>query len=410
MPNMSDGSSVLFKAIFSNAWEEINQNFYTRMAQSIDPIDSTITFYAEILASGILKSHDKDGNDVSETDPLIELLRNPNSNQNFQEFIKEWIYYHYAHGWNYIVPQSSSVGFEKKLEGSAKVQLFNCDPDHIVWESSFAKFVFDFFRKEKNTINFDYEPLGFKKIKYTNVIPFFDVRQNSQKPYIGVSRLLALKQQIQNYSLALQGKQNLIKRSGSQLVSLDAKGEDFGMDSAVGTGTFDEEGNPITTTHKAKLEDQMRNTGIGNDSKGIIYSNLPLKIQSLSAGLENIKFDELSIEDARQILNKFNLPKEFQNLTKEAAKFMNRQMAMIEVVQNTIEPLGTSFCDKMKTYFEHPNTITLDFSHLPVFSENESTKITTQQALVNLYVGLLEKGIITQEEFTQILKDNGIIN
>jgi hypothetical protein len=84
-------------------------------------------------------------------------------------------------------------------------------------------------------------------------------------------------------------------------------------------------------------------------------------------------------------------------------------MAMMEVIQNTIEPLGTSFCDKIKTYFNWENTIKLDFSHLPVFADNEETKLATQQALVTMYEGLFEKGRLTDKELIQIYKDNEII-
>lgn len=410
MPSVFNGSSVLFKAIYSNAWESIDQNFYTRLAQTIDPIDSTITFYAEILSSGILKSLDKEGNDTTENDALIALLKNPNENQNFQQFIKEWLYYHYAHGWNYIIPQSTAIGFEKRLDGKTKTQLFNCDPDHIDWENNTINSLFNFFKKSESKVSFSYKPLGLANINYTSVIPFFDVRQNSEKPYIGVSRLLSLRQQIQNYSLSLQGKENLIKGSGSRLISLDAKTEDMGMDAVVGTGQFDKEGNPITTTQKENLENQMRSTGIGSANKGIIFANIPLKITHLSAGLENIGFDQLMIADAKTILNKFNLPKEFQNLEKEAPKFQNRQMAMIEVVQNTIEPLADSFCKTVSTFFNWENTIKLDFSHLPVFSDNELIRAETQQAIITMYTGLFQSGIIDQAQFTQILIDNGIIN
>ena len=105
---------------------------------------------------------------------------------------------------------------------------------------------------------------------------------------MGISRLLALRQQIQNYSLALQGKENLIKRSGSILVSLDAsKSEDLGLDSSVGTGEFDKAGNPILATHKEKLEQQLRETGLGNGSMGIMFSTLPLKSSPLSGWVHN---------------------------------------------------------------------------------------------------------------------------
>ncbi|MEC4050589.1 phage portal protein [Flavobacterium sp. SUN046] len=401
----SGGTGMIFQAILSNAWETIDQNFYTRLAQTVDPIDSTITFYAEILSSGILKSFDKNDNEV-ENDALVELLKQPNENQNFQQFIKEWLYYHYSHGWNYVVPQSTSVGFERRLGGNSKTSLYNCDPDHIVFNNQGT--LWNFFSLNKET-NFDYKPYSFRAIKYKDVISFYDVRQNPERPYIGVSRLLSLRQQIQNYYLSLQGKENLIKRSGSTLVSLDAKTEDMGMDSEIGTGQFDKDGNPITTTHKEKLEEQLRATGLGTNSMGIMFSTLPLKSTPLSQGLENINFDRLSVEDARQILNKFNLPKEFQNLTSETAKFQNRQMAMIEVIQNTIEPLASSFCDKIRAYFNWENKIVLDFSHLPVFSDNEQTKITTQQSQVDMYIGLNEKGLIDDNQLKKILQDYGII-
>lgn len=403
---------MLFKAIFSTTWETIDQKFYTRLAQTIDPIDSTITFYAEILSSGILKSLDKEGNDVTDKDSLIALLKNPNENQNFQQFIKEWLYYHYSHGWNYVVPQSSAVGFEKRIGGSTKTYLYNVDPDHQVFSDQTSFWGFFNLNVNSKEVSFDYKPLALKGIKYKNVISFFDVRQNSEKPWVGVSRLLALRQQIENYSLTLQGKENLIKRTGSILVSLDAaKNEDLGLDSGIGTGQFDKDtGAPVIITHKEKLEQDLRETSLGNGSMGIMFSTLPLKSQPLSAGLENVKFDDMAVEDARQILNKFNLPKEFQNLTKETAKFANRQLAMIEVIQNTIEPLASSFCDKMQTYFNWENKIVLDFSHLPVFADNENTKITTQQAQVNLYMGLFEKGRITEDELNKYLKEYGIIN
>lgn len=402
----SGGSNMIFQAIMSNAWETIDQNFYTRLAQTVDPIDSTITFYAEILSSGILKSFDKNGNEV-ENDALVELLKKPNENQNFQQFIKEWLYYHYSHGWNYIVPQSTSVGFEKRINGKSKTSLYNCDPDNIVFNNQGSLWNFFSLKKE---VTFDYKPYSFRRIKYSDVITFIDVRQNPERPYMGVSRLLSLRQQIQNYYLSLQGKENLIKRSGSILVSLDSKtNEDLGLDAQIGTGAFDKEGAPIMTTHKKELENQLRATGLGTDSMGMMFSTLPLKSMPLSTGLENVNFDGMSVEDARQILNKFNLPKEFQNLTAETAKFQNRQMAMIEVIQNTIEPLANSFCDKMMDYFNWENKVILDFSHLPVFSDNEQTKIETQQAQVNMYIGLHEKNLITDQQLTKILQDYGII-
>ncbi len=407
MPIFSNNTSPIFKAILSTTWENIDQNFYTRLAQSVDPIDSVITFYGDILSSGTLRAKNKNGEDVTEEDDLIRLLRKPNSNQDFTQFIEEWLYYHYSHGWNYIVPQHSSVGFEKTLDEGT--QLFNVDPDFIVWNNIY-NFFFNFF-SSNNELHFTYKPLNLQRIRYSDVIPYFDIRQNSERPYIGISRLLALKQNIQNYSLALQAKENMIKRSGSQIVSLDVNTiDDFALDSEVGTGREDEKGEPIMTTHKKKLEEELRETGIGNSNNyGVAFSTLPLKAFSLSDGLEKINYDKLAVEDARVILNKYNLPKEFQNLTTESAKFQNRQMAMVEVIQNTIEPLAKSFCGKISEFYKWENEIYIDYDDLPVFAENEKTKIDKQKVQVELLLQLFEKKVITQEELNKKIKDYGII-
>jgi hypothetical protein len=398
-----DDGNIIFKSILSTSWEAINQSFYTKLAQTIDPIDSSITFYAEILASGKVRAFNDKDEEITDTDPLCQLLLNPNDNQNYKEFIKEWVYYHYSHGYNYVVPQSSSVGFEKRLESSAKLQLFNCDPDQIDFIDSF----FSFFSKKDKKIKFNYKPYNFSSINYNDVIPYFDVRQNPEKPYKGISRLLSLQSQIQNYAYSLQGKENLIKRTGSQLISLDGKTDDLGLDVAIPADSFQEDGK--TTTHKEKLEKQLAETSLGTNSKGIMFSTLPLKVQSLSLGLEKVGFDNLAIEDARQIYNKFNIPKEFQNLTSETAKFQNRQMAMIEVVQNTIEPLANSFIEKLITFFNHSNKVIIDFSHLPVFSDNEKTLIETKQLQYNLLISLFEKDLLSKDELTKKLKENEII-
>ena len=391
----------------SSAWEEIDQKFYTRLAQSIDPIDSTLIFYGDLLSSGQLKSFDKKGNEV-ENDELIGLLLKPNDNQDYKQFIKEWLYYLYAHGYEYIIPQSTSVGFEKKLKSGS--QLFTPDPDNIKFNGSGFN-LFSFWNsKQGKTVTFDYEPLNLKGVGYEDVIPFFDIRQNPKKPYTGISRMLALKQQIQNYHLALQAKGNMIKRSGSQMIALDGKVEDWGMDGSIGSGQYDSEGNPIMTTHKEKLERQIQSTGIGNNNMGIIFANLPLKVSSLSDGLEKIDYDKLCGQDARTMLNKYNVPKEFQNLIlSDVAKYDEKNSSLKFIIQNILQPLADTFCNKICSFYNWENTLKIDFSELPIFADTENTIIATQTSQFTLAKTLLDSNVISEEEFKKMLKDYGII-
>lgn len=390
----------------SSAWETIDQKFYTRLAQSIDPIDSTLIFYGDLLSSGVLKAYDKKGNEV-ENDDLIGLLQKPNHNQDYKQFVKEWLYYLYAHGYEYIIPQSSSVGFEKKL--SSNSQLFTLDPDNIKFNTSRFS-ILNFWNTSNNkSVVFDYEPLGLSNISYDDVVPFFDVRQNPAKPYTGISRMLALKQQILNYHLALQAKGNMITRSGSQLIVLDGKTEDWGLDGERGVG-YDQDGNPITTTNKKDIENQLRDTGMSNGNKGVTFMMLPLKAMSLSEGLEKIDYDAIAGQDARTMLNKFNVPKEFQNLIlSDVAKYDEKNSSLKFIIQNILQPLADTFCNKLVAHYNHENTLRIDFSELPVFADTENTIIATKNAQFSLYNTLFEKNLITDVEFKKILKDYGII-
>jgi len=202
----------------------------------------------------------------------------------------------------------------------------------------------------------------------------------------------------------------MIRRSGSQLIALDGKVEDWGIDGQIGTGQFDNDGNPIKTTHKEKLDDQIKNTGIGNNSLGVIFATLPLKVSSLSDGLEKIDYDALAGQDARTMLNKFNVPKEFQNLIlSDVAKYDEKNSSLKFIIQNILQPLADTFCNKIAAHYNHENTLKIDFSELPVFADTENTIIATKNAQFTLYYGLFEKGIINDAEFKKILKDYGII-
>lgn len=396
--------NALFKAVFSEAWETLDQNFYTRLSQTVEPIDSTLIFLGNLLSSGCVKAYDAKGNEV-ENDLLVRLLNNPNQNQDFKDFTKAWLYYLLAHGWEYIIPSSKSLGFESKLTENS--QLFAPDPDLIKWNST--NWLYSFFANN-NTLSFNYEPYGLEKIKYENVIPYFDIRQNTKKPHMGISRLLALKPIIQNYHTAIQAKGNMLYRSGAQVVSPDVKGDDMALDAQIGTGQIDEDGNPVMTTHKEKFENQLASSGLGGNNKSVVFSTIPVKVTQLSEGLEKLDYDKYSSQDARVILNKFDIPKEFQNLVlSDVAKYDEKNSSLKFLYQNIIQPLADSLVGKLVKYYNHPNKVVIDYSHLPVFADTEETKLDRQQKAFTLYQSLLEKNHITQEDFNQIMTEYGIL-
>ena len=371
-----------------------------------------MTFRAELLSSGKFTS--KNGEKEIENDPLVELLENPNEYQTGEELLKCWSYYFDAHGWVYVYPSSNSVGFENQLKSSTiiKSKLYVLDPDLIKFtHTNISNRILSLFGVD-NPVKFDYEPLGLVGIKYSEIVPYFDIRQNSEKPYTGVSRLLALGQQIQNYFIAMQGKEHLLKSVGGQLIVLDGKTDDFGLDVSVPDkfdDSLDENGNTKTVSHKENLENQLNRTGLGGAYKTISFMNLNLKKINLSDGLDKIKFDAYALEDARSIYNKFNIPQEFQNLTtKTSATADDKTSALMWYIQNSTEPTGNQLPAKLAKFYNHQNTVTLDFDHLPVFQENEETRVDVNVKVVDMYLRLFEAGLIKDVELKLILEDYGI--
>lgn len=355
------------------------------------------------------------GDKIIDNDPLIDLLNEPNEFQTSEEFRKCWEYYLKSHGYVYIYPASSSEGFENQLKNNSlvKSKLYILDPDYIVFtHTNLYNSFLSLFGKD-NPIKFDYRPLGLVNIKFTDIIPYYDVRQNSERPYLGVSRLLALSQQIQNYFIAIQGKEHLLKSVGGQLIVLDGKTDDFALDVSVPDkfdDCLDENGNAKLVTHKENLENQLNKTGLGSNYKSISFMNLPLKKINLSDGLDKIKFDAYALEDARAIYNKFNIPQEFQNLTNNTSKFDNKTLALMGFIQNSTEPTGNQLPMKLAKFYNHPNTVTLNFSHLPVFQENEETRVDVNTKVVDYYLRLFEAGLIKEAEVNLKLQEYGIIN
>jgi Ca2+-binding EF-hand superfamily protein len=375
----------------------------------IDPVNSAITLLAELSASGKLKAKNSQGDDVTDKDLLVKLLTNPNENQNFDEFWKDLMFYFYSSGYCYLLPYSESVGYETRLDlKTANAKLFALNPDYYDFKNNTFSFK-NLFGLE-NPVRFDYMPLSIGNIFYSNVVALFDIRQDTICPYTGVSRLKSLEQPIENWWLSMLCKKNFFQRTGGVVVSATNKMDDLALDSeTIDQFNLGEDGEAKVTTQKENLQNQLRNTSLVNDGLGITYSSIQLQKFNLSDGLEKINFDNYSLEDARRIFNAFNIPLELANLTKETAKYDNKNIALKQLIQMVIKPTVDRILEKIVKKYNHDTMLYIDYSELPMFAEDMGEKVTNQQVLVTMYMELLTAGKIDDKLFNQIMEENGII-
>jgi hypothetical protein len=393
----------------SFTWGNLQQKKYTKLAQEIDPVNSAVTLLAELAASGKLKAKNAKGDDITDKDLLVKLLMNPNENQNFDEFWKDLMFYFYSSGYCYLLPSSESIGYETRLDlKTSRPKLYALNPDY--YDFKHTNFSFRNLFGLENPVRFDYSPLSIGNILYTNVVALFDIRQDSLEPFKGISRLKSLEQIIENWWLAMLCKKNFFQRTGGVVVSATNKLDDLALDSeTIDQFNLDEDGETKVTTQKDNLQNQLRNTSLVNDGLGITYSSIQLQKFNLSDGLEKINFDNYSLEDARRVFNTFNVPLELANLTKDSAKYDNKNIAYKQVLQMVVKPTSDRILEKIVKKYKHDAILYMDFDDLPMFAEDEGEKITNQQAVVSMYLELLSADKIDDKLFNQIMEENGII-
>jgi hypothetical protein len=97
------------------------------------------------------------------------------------------------------------------------------------------------------------------------------------------------------------------------------------------------------------------------------------------------------------------------NLTKDSAKYDNKNVAYKQLLQMVIKPTADRVLEKIVKKYNHDAVLYMDFDDLPMFAEDEGEKITNQQAVVGMYLELLTAGKIDDKLFNQIMEENGII-
>lgn len=378
---------------------------YVQLAQSINAFDAPITYLADLFKNGIIYSVDEKGN-VVENDELVYRLNSPNRFQGKEEFLSQFYYFLTAAGYNYILPYSKSLGFENRLKDN---ELYNLNPDYV----NFKKIKKDIF--DLGDLDFDYvhsnkDEKFERPFNTKGVIPFYDIIPDIKNPYKGVSRLSALINEARNTVLADKGKTNQIKKSGAVIVSAKERsnGElSEGLDEEMMSSEPNREGK--RTTHKQDIQNKLNAAGLAS-GESIIVSSKELVAQTLSKDIQGIDFDKLKSMDLLVCSNKIGVPPELNPFSSKNATYENREQAQFSVLQNRIEPVANSLAKSLQLYFESKNRLVIDYSHLPAYQVAQKVKEEIKDKVVDRYEKLFKDGIITAEQFVQILVKYDILN
>ena len=358
-----------------------SSNNYVELSKNIYAINKSIILISEIFSNAKIKTQDFDGNELDPCN-LHKLLLKPNSKQNFEEYAKSFIRVLLSSGYVHEYLNSENLANRRRLDlidSEKRPELMVLNSDFITTQRSF---LWGLYNKELDNGNFKYDD-GNYKIDYTkeDVIIYYDEMQDEFNPYIGVSRLQSLKEEILNIQLANSGKTNQIKLSGHTIVTPTQRKESeysTNLDTSV-------DPNNKSYTHRDKLRDDLTNGGLSSNTP-ITVTNKELVSFNLMEGIKDINFDDFKREDVRSVMNLYQIPTELQGIDSSNSKYENRPFAQLEILENIVKPIAKNFIDSKKERYEVEDNIIFDYSHLPFYAK---VKEQEEQATKNKIEGLI---------------------
>lgn len=375
-----------------------HKKFYD-LSLHVAPINESIDLIARAFSSGVPYLKDEKTGELTQDDPFIQFILNPNKEQFFEEFSKEFIRNLFSGGYSYLEPSSENTAFTRrldKLDSDKRPELRVLINDYIDYPSNdFNDFIYA--RNNKQ------QPKNFE-----NIIPFWDEVQDPCNYRIGVSRLCSLKTEIDNIIYGGEGKKNKILQSGKFIGSpkTDKLGNQIGLQ-------MDQPVNLMKDpSYKQRdfIEDEINAIGLAR-GKSIHITNRTLEFDNVMESIQDYSYDEETKEDRRTVKNTFGIPRELQNIGDDQSKYENRKEAYNELFGLQIIPLADNFTKTLQDYYipKDSRKFILDYSHHPSYElvkKKEEEKISSQ---VDRLVMLYEKEVIDLKTLNQKLDAYGII-
>lgn len=317
--------------------------------------------------------------DSSTESRLLQKINSPNDDQTKEEFLKEFTIHILSSGWTAVYKKYKSFGDFSSL------QLINLNPDDTE------------IHKKTVVTMIDEKPVELDK---DHVMFFYDTLSRCG---IGVSRLIPLRSQINNITLAQIAKGIQITNSGTTIVSPKAAANsnvmDQGLDAPVPTLMSN------TKTQKQEMEDRLNYRGMKNR---IIVSNKGLDAVNLSEKLNNVKFFDIVEQDILAVYDAYGYPVELTPYGKNA-KFENRPAAETQLIEDEILPLANNFVNSLNQEFSEYGKIKVSFDHLLSVAQTKLQVHTVNKTIIENYSKLFNDGVITIKEYQELLTQNNVI-
>jgi hypothetical protein len=321
----------------------------------------------------------KDGEDaeVFEHD-LLTLLRNPNPFQDFGTWLAQRMIYQDLYSRTYIrAVEGRNIGF-----GSPKA-LWNLRPDKVQIQKASGQSIDEtrLFEFQDIITHFQYQSLeGLQNLTPDEVLFFSDFLFDYEKD---TSDVKSIEESAKNLMAILESRGEIIKHRGALgMISPDVAADDTGARLNIPSGKID-------------LLSQIKKVyGLLRGQSSIMLPDYPVKWQKMSMSMAELRLSESQKDEVNACCDVLSVPRE---LFDPSTTFNNKEDARKKLYQDVVIP----FCEgdierlnaKMKIR-EQGMYFKVDFSHLPIFQEDEKDKEAALKVKTDRLISLFDKGLI----------------
>lgn len=366
-------------------WEDLGGDSATYMDMNdlmsvyhtIPHVKCAINALASMTSNGIFVVYDSKGEKV-EKHPLVNLLNNPNFIQHRKQFIFNYTVNKHVYGNSYILKNNQTFGISS---------LFVLPTEDV-------KIEFNGKLYSQNSISGIIKKVTINQEPYSPDDLIF-LKENDDRLIIGESKLKTLKQQISNIKHAYDARNvNITQRGATGILSV---GNNVSKDGVML--------NPMTPKEKKAAEDNIhKNYGLTKGKKRTIVTTLNAQFTPMSFPTKDLQLFEEIEDDTRVILDTFGLNDNLFSKVK-GSTFNNVESSLKMVYQDTIIPnalIDSSQIGKQSGMLEEGQTLSMDFSHLPMMQDDEKLKAEIKKLNLESIEKALSLNLISQEDAQEI--------
>jgi len=357
----------------SEKWQVI-EGHERDIFETTAPLNTVISRFADMFSGGRFVHKRMNGTadgEIIDDSEIVTLLENPNPLQSGEEWLKELVINYFVFGNNVILPRR--IAGTPYLINNLPWNQIEIKTTGKRWEQSKIKGIIEEYR-----VKYD---IGTDDIfKGDEVIHLR--RSGGKSAIIGESVLNQLHMEISNTRGAM----------GFRNVNINEHGA---LGAWVNKATDSIGSRAMGTEEQLKIEKQLTKTHGIHDGQARLKL-IPNHVEWESTAFpikESMLFEEVDANKRAMIdavgfnENMFSKP--------NGSKFDNLNAGIRSGYENAIFPFANNVCQKLKNGLLLPNNewLELEYSHLPIFKENEKEKAETSKVKAEAYKSFIDAGI-----------------